>query len=254
MKSLRPLLFFVSMLLIVVLAGGCRSAQPESTGPRAIEGGPTATPPPTDTPAPQSQGGEAQAFFGEEFDNALSGDWKEVLIYDEDISDPEKATANAGNGKLSWNIDTKDFAHYLFYGAYSYDDVKLEVSADNRGVNNTTVSLICRADPEVGWYQFSVTNSGLYEIRYIEKLAEGKFKKNHIANGGSMAIKQGKGVNEYGATCQGDRLTLYINGEKVASLQETSFAVREGQVGVGVASTNSLPVSVDIDWFKVTAP
>ena len=157
-------------------------------------------------------------------------------------------------GKLAWNLDTKELAHYLFYKAFSYQDVKLEASVDNRGVNNNFVSLICRYDPEVGWYEFQVSSSGLYNVYVIEVLGGGKYRYNRIVNGGSLAIKQGKGINEYAAICKGDQLTLYINGEKVASAKEAKYSLGEGQVGVAVWSQNSLPVSVDMDSFKVSEP
>ncbi|HEX2994591.1 MAG TPA: hypothetical protein VHP14_07200 [Anaerolineales bacterium] len=255
MKSLRPLFFFVSLLLIVVLVSGCGGQQADDNGPKAIEEKPTATPPPEEKAAPQEKGGKAQAFFGEEFDNPLSEDWSVVQIYDENsLTDPEKVTVQADGGKLSWNLDTKDLAQYLFYKAYSYQDVKVEVRADNRGVNNNFVSLACRYDPEVGWYEFQVSSSGLYNVYFIEKIEGGKWRYNRIVNGGSLAIKQGKGVNEYAAVCKGDQLALYINGEKAAAAKEAKYSLSEGQVGIGVWSQNSLPVSVDMEWFKVSEP
>src|SRR5512138_2476603 len=111
MKNLRPLLFFV--LLVLIVASGCGSKNQNANGPKAIGDQPTATPKPEDTPAPQTKGGEAQSFFAEEFDNALSADWTPFLIYDVKVSDPEAADVQAGGGKLSWNIDTKGLAYYL---------------------------------------------------------------------------------------------------------------------------------------------
>jgi len=253
MKSLRPLLFFVSLLLIVGLTGACTTQQPDSAGPKAIVEEPTATPP-AEVAAPQIQGGEAQAFFGEEFDNPLSGDWTSFLYYDEKVSDPEAVTVQTENGKLVWNLGTKEFDYYLFYKAFSYKDVKIETSYDNRGVNNNYVSLICRYDPKYGWYEFNVASNGLYNIFAMELLENGKLRENRIANGGSLAIKQGKGINEYAATCQGDQLTLRINGEKVASVTEAKYSLHEGQVGVAVSSLNVVPVVVEMDSFKVSEP
>ena len=143
-------------------------------------------------------------------------------------------------------LTRKSLDYYLFYEAFSYQDVKLEISSDNRGVNNNYVSLICRYDPEYGWYEFNVANNGLYNIYAMEILENGKLRENRIANGGSLAIKQGKGINEYAATCQGDQLTLHINGEKVASVTDAKYSLHEGQVGVAVSSLNVVPV-VDRD-------
>ncbi len=254
MKIQRPLLFLVSLVLIVVLAGGCRSQKTSDTGPQALVEQPTATPRPADTAAPQEKGGKAQAFFGEEFDNPLSADWKPLLIYDVKVSDPQAVTVQAGGGKLSWNINTKGMGYYLLYSAFSYKDVKLETSYDNRGVNSNGVSLICRYTPNVGWYEFQITNSGLYNIYAMEVVGDGKYRYNRVGSGGSMAIKQGKGVNEFSATCQGDQLTLYINGQKATTAVDQKYAFGEGQIGVAVTSFDVLPVTVNMESVKVTEP
>jgi hypothetical protein len=176
------------------------------------------------------------------------------MIYDEKVSDPEAVDVQAGGGKLAWNFDTKGLAYYQLYNAFTYQDVKLETSYDNRGVNSNAVSLICRYDPNVGWYEFNITNSGLYNIYAMEVLDGGKYRYNRIANGGSFAIKQGKGTNEFAATCQGQQLTLRINGEKVASIAEPKYGFGEGRVGIGVASVDVLPVTIQMESFKVSEP
>lgn len=253
MKNLRPLLFFVSLLLVIGLAA-CGSKTTDSNGPKAFVEEATATPRPADTAAPQEVRGEAQALFGEEFDNPLSGDWAALQIYDVKVSDPGAVTVQAGDGKLAWNIDTKGFAHYQLYNGFVYQDVKLETSYDNRGVNSNAVSLVCRYDANVGWYEFNITNSGLYNIYAMEVLGDGKYRYNRIANGGSLEIKQGKGVNEFAAVCQGDQLSLYVNGKKVITAVDAKYAFGEGRVGVGVASTDVVPVTVNMDFLKVSEP
>jgi hypothetical protein len=123
-------------------------------------------------------------------------------------------------------------------------------------VNSNGVSLICRYDPKVGWYEFQVTNSGLYNIYAMQPpAAAGKeYVYNRLANGGSTAIKQGKGVNEFSATCQGNQLTLYINGQKAATAVDQKFGFGEGRIGVGVVSFNVVPVTVNMESLKVTEP
>ena len=95
--------------------------------------------------------------------------------------------------------------------------------------NNNNISLICRYDPEVGWYEFNIANNGLYNIFYAEITSSGKIAYNRIANGGSNSIKQGKDVNEYGASCVGNELTLYINGDEVISYPEKKYGLRSGR-------------------------
>src|SRR5688572_31912508 len=103
---------------------------------------------PTEPPVP-----EAQDFFIEEFDEPLSNDWSILTVTGSDDSDPDKVTVEAQDGKLIWDFDSEYVYYYLFYEAFTYEDVKIDVRADNRGRNNNNISLICRYDPEVGWYR-----------------------------------------------------------------------------------------------------
>jgi hypothetical protein len=266
MKTFRPLLFIVSMLLIVGIA--CRfgspaptqappptqpvqADNPTSAPPEPTEVPPTEAPPPTATEPPVPQ---AQQFFTEDFDTPLSGDWSVFTITDPSVSDLEKVTVEADSGNLVWNFDSEYVYYYLFYNAFTYEDVKVEARANNRGKNNNTVSLICRYDENVGWYEFNVANNGLYEILYAEVLDSGKIRYNRVANGGSNAINQGKDVNEYSATCQGEELRLNINGDEVISIKEKKYGLGSGQVGISVSSFNVLPVLIEMDWIRISEP
>ena len=270
MKTLRPLLFLVSLLLIVGLAcsGGAtpptqappptqppQQVIPTSPPPQPTEVPPTEAPPPTEevvvTEEPVSQ---SQQFFTEEFDTPLSGDWDILTVTGSDKADPDKVTVEAKDGRLVWDFDSEYLYYYLFYNAFDYEDAKLEVRADNRGRNNNSISLICRYDPEVGWYEFNIANSGVYDIYYAEVQSDGDIAYNAIANGGSLAIKQGKEVNEYAIECKGDNLTLFINGDEVKSVTEKTYGLRSGQVGVSVSSFNVLPILIEMDWVKISEP
>jgi len=265
MKTLRPMLFFISLLLIVGLAcssggGGEVSAQsppeqpvqlnnPTASAPEPTEVPPTEPPPSTEPPVPQ-----AQPFFTEEFDTPLSSDWSVFTVTDPNLSDLDNVKVETQDGNLVWDLNSQYVYYYLFYGAFDYEDVQLDTRADNRGKNNNSVSLICRYDPEAGWYEFNIANNGLYNILYAEILKSGKIQYNRIANGGSKAIKIGKGVNEYSISCQGSELILQINGDQVISITEKKYALRSGQIGISVSSENVLPILIEMDWIKVSEP
>jgi hypothetical protein len=275
MKTLRPLFFLATLLLIVGLACGAiggggspslptQPLQQESTKAPEPTTAPTELPPtkvsptkvlpsevpPTDEPpAPQ-----AEQFFTEEFDDPLSADWSIFTVTGSNDADPDKVTVDAQDGKLVWNFDSEQVYYYLFYSAFDYEDVRVDVRADNRGRNNNSISLVCSYDPEVGWYEFNIANNGLYDILYAEVTSSGEIAYNTIANGGSNAIKQGKEVNEYAITCKGDELTLFINGDEVNSITEKNYGLRGGQVGVSVSSFNVLPILIEMDWVKISEP
>lgn len=268
MKPLRPLLFIVLMMLMVGLACRFGTAEPtqapppeqpiQVNNPTSAPPEPTEVPPtevePTEPPATEPPAPQAQQFFTEEFDNPLSGDWSVFTITDPNASDLDKVTVEADSGNLVWDIDSEYVYYYLFYDAFTYEDVKVEARADNRGKNNNSVSLICRYDEDEGWYEFNIANNGLYDILFAEVLENGKIRWNRIANGGSNAINQGKEVNEYSITCQGEELTLNINGDEVISIKDKKYGLRSGQVGVSVSSFNVLPILIEMDWFRISEP
>jgi hypothetical protein len=264
MKPLQPLFFFAALILLVGLAcsGGATPptqapppTQPVQVIPTEAPPEPTAVPPteeqpaPTEPPAPQSQ-----QFFEEQFDTPLSSDWDILTVTGSTDADADKVTVEAENGNLVWNFDSEYVYYYIFYNAFDYEDVRLDVRADNRGRNNNSISLICRYDPDVGWYEFNIANNGLYDILYAEVQSDGDIAYNTIANGGSNAINQGKEVNEYSIICNGDELTLFINGDEVNSLTEKNYGLRSGQIGVSVSSFNVLPILIEMDWIKVSEP
>lgn len=261
MKTLRPLLFFVSMLLIVSLACGGTAptqapppTQPVQVIPTEVLTEPTEVPP-TEAPAPTEPAApEAEAFFTEEFDEPLSNDWSILTVTGSDDADIDKVTVEPQDGKLIWDFDSEYVYYYLFYEAFTYEDVKVDVRADNRGRNNNNISLICRYDPEVGWYEFNIANNGLYDIYYAEVDSDGDIIYNRITNGGSNAIKQGKEVNEYSISCDGEELSLVINGDEVTTVDERNYGLREGQVGVSVSSFNVLPILIEMDWIEISEP
>ena len=79
-------------------------------------------------------------------------------------------------------------------------------------------------------------------------------KFNLIYSGGSNAVKQGKAVNEYIATCVDQQLTLYINGEQIKSVKDTKYNLPRGKVGFGVSSFDTTPIVVGFDWISIEQP
>lgn len=263
MKTVRPLLFFVSLLLIVGLAcsffgdGDTPTQPPPSERPIQIDE-PTSAPEPTEPPATEAPTEpptpELQQFFTEEFDAFDPSNWDVFTITASDDADADKVKVTAEDGKLVWDFDSKWVYYYLFYNAFEYEDVQLEARADNRGKNNNSVSLICRYDPDTGWYEVNVANNGLYSILYMELLPGNKIRENRIANGGSNDIKAGLETNEYLVKCEGNEISLAINGQDVITIQDKKYGLSKGQVGISVSSFNVLPILIEMDWFKISEP
>jgi hypothetical protein len=262
MKTFKPLLFLTSFVLIVGLACGALGGGGSDTPPQQPNNPPATQPPvqtepttaPADTPVPQPPAPQVQQFFTEEFDSPLSSDWFTFTVTGSNSADPEKVTLETKGGKLSWDFESEQVYYYLFYEAFDYEDVTVEISAENRGKNNNNVSLICRYDPDVGWYEFNIANNGLYDIFYAEVQSDGDISYNLITNGGSNAIKTGRNVNEYSITCDGNELSLQINGDDVNKTKENTYNLSSGGVGVSVSSFDILPIQIEMEYFKVSEP
>jgi len=226
----------------------------ESQPPASVD---TPTPLPTSTPA-DTPTPEAQDFFTEEF-NSSADLWSYFIIdgYQDKNrlveGDEPKVSVRTNNGYLVFEINKNYQYVYVTYDPYTYTDVRIDVRAENFGVNNNNVSLICRYSDQ-GWYEFNIANNGLYSILYAEWKPSKQVVYHLIANGGSNKIRMGKDVNEYTAICKGRTLQLFINGYETNTLTENRFALREGQVGISVSSFNVLPVHVEFDWVKITPP
>lgn len=202
--------------------------------------------PPTDVPPPTEAN---QKFFTEEFDGGADN-WKPFVTH----GNLNQLDFSAKNGRLVFSINERQVWSYAVYTPQTYDDVTIEVQAENFGNNENNVTLICRYSDR-GWYEATISNNGLYTIYF------GKWDNNgatasyaKIADGGSTNIKAGREINTYALTCKGNTLTLTINGKEIKRVDEKQRGLREGQIGVGVSSFRYIPVEVEFDWIKISQP
>jgi len=196
-----------------------------------------------DIPTEDVGEGDSPTYYVEEFDpdsNTVAS-WSWFLTNGDDSG----FDIYTDSGKLVFDITGKNIYSYFVYDPWYYDDVRVDTIAENRGMNNNNVSLICRGT-DTGWYEFSIANNGLWWIYAYD----GTY--NMLANGGSTAVNMGKGVNEYTILCYGNTLSLYINGTEIHTLRENKYVYREGQIGIGVSSFDSLPIIVEFDWVGIS--
>lgn len=268
MKALRPLLLIVSLMLMVGLAcsfGNSSKATAEPTTapePTAVVDEPTtAVDEPTDEPtaatdeatATAEPSADAQEFYTETFDGNLDN-YTYFNTGKGDDTDKSKMSLKVNDGFLVFDLKGTNLWIYVTYNPFTYKDVSLEVTADNRGKNTNNVSLLCRYNPDEGWYEFNISNGGLYWIYAYDATGSVRKGYNTITNGASKSVKQGKGVNTYGVSCVGDKLSLTINGDEVKTIKDTKYGFREGKVGFSVSSFDVTPILVEVDSFTISQP
>lgn len=242
MHRSNPVILASIVLLVAILA----------CGPIPTAAPPGATvPPPVDTVAPATEAPtqpSAQQYFTEEFDTS-SGNWSQVVQKNTEEGDPSQAKVSVEGGALHFDLDKQLIAYWL-YDPYEYDNVRIDAVVDNRGTNVNDVLLICRSSSE-GLYLINIANSGLFAM-YAFDGAKNTYVR--MADGGSNKIKSGKATNEYSLLCSDNKITLYINGSKVRDYADNQFGFRSGKIGIGIASEDQVPVSVDFQSVKISQP
>jgi len=263
MKTFRPFFVIVAFVLIVGLACAFGKGNPQQTPQnRPTVEQPTAEQSTTEQPTPEAQAttqgttGSATGTpdaqnLGDYFTDTFDGNMDNYTVENRKKgSDTSKMKVSIKDGAMVLNLQGNNLWVYVTYKLFKYTDVKISMTVDNRGKSNNNVTLFCRQSSE-GWYEFNIANNGSYWI-YAYDAADEKY--NTLFNADSKESKQGKDTNEYTASCVGENLTLSINGVEVKTIKEAKYKFREGTVGFGVSSFNTVPILVNIDSFTVSQP
>jgi len=226
------------------------SEEPAPTFTAIVAEIPTATPTaqqsPTETIIEEVPEDEPLAYYVEEFEGDLSS-WSYFLMN----GDESKMDLYPEDGYLVFDLQGENQWVYMLYDEYYYPEVRIDVLAENRGKNTNNVSLICNYSDREGWYEFNITNGGLYDILAYSEIDEEYYS---LASGGSNNVVTGRAQNTYSAICRGNQLALYINGVLEREHTDYIYNLQEGQVGVSVSSFDVLPILVNIDYFSISLP
>lgn len=167
--------------------------------------------------------------FTDEFDGNL--DAYDYFVYGSQPSSSELDIYTSG-GKLYFDI-TGDHWPYLFYNQ-SLSDVGFGTVVYNPNGAQQNVKLICRYDPNRGWYEFWINSDGYHQIDYHDTAAYDTISLTEFST--SDLINTGE-TDTYIAICEGNELSLYIDDQLVASAIDSHLP--SGYVGLGVSSGNS---------------
>jgi hypothetical protein len=184
-----------------------------------------------------------QVYFQDDFSNETAG-WTRVRT-DDRITDYDN-----GVYRIFVNLGNED---YLGTPGLSLpSDVRVEVDATKvAGPDNNDFGILCRSQDNNNLYQFVVSSDGYVGIL---KLVDGSIQsiaaETLIAN---SAVNMGNVKNHIRADCIGNTLTLYVNGQKVSTAQDTAF-MSGGDVGVFAGTYDTPGVDIHFDNFIVTAP
>lgn len=140
------------------------------------------------------------------------------------------------------------------YPGRRFDDVSVEVGAHlASGSQDSHFGLLCRYVDRDNFYYFAVSADGYYAI--FRRVGGSNLEVLSTDGRGmvfSSAIKTGGQTNRVLAVCQGDQLSLYVNGELLETVTDGTHT--RGDVGVGAGSGPEGDVRIQFDHFVVTTP
>ena len=141
-------------------------------------------------------------------------------------------------------------------GDQDYDNVHMEVTVLNNSTDSTTAfGLICNQQLiDTSFYYFAITPAGEYAIAKAITGVSDVFLTNNDEMAQSDLIAQDAPSYRVGADCGNGTLTLYVDGQQIASVTDTTHT------GGGVAlftwsgdNPNSADVSFD-DFLMTELP
>ncbi len=190
-------------------------------------------------PASNSDG----ALFKDDFSRSNSG-------WDSDTSSSE-GTRDYENGEYVFKIND---GGWIFWAvpAEKFSNVHIEVTATNPGeATDAGFGLLCNYQDDDHFYLLGIGSDGLYSIQ----------KKDGAENYEILSDPDGYWLESelltinaaqyrIGADCGNGKLTLYADGNEIASVEDATFS--DGDAGLFVQSAEQANVEVHFDDFIVT--
>lgn len=181
------------------------------------------------------------------------------LLFRDDFSNPasgwapgasSSGVAGYADGVYRLAVDQANSDAWVTPGL-SLNDTHAEVDALRIGGDrNNRFGLLCRVNWPAGFYLFLISSDGYYGI--------GKFSGGQYRLLGSESmlpsdkIPRGTEYLRIRADCVQDRLTLYVNGEKIAEARDSEF--QSGDLGLIAGAYDPSGANILFDNFSVMKP
>lgn len=180
--------------------------------------------------------------------------------YQDDFSDPnsgwpvaadaDKAASYSGDGQYLLQALTARQDVWAHPGQ-TFSDTRIEVDATkSSGPEDNSFGIVCRFVDNDNFYFLIVSSDGYQAI--------GKYQAGELSylSADQMqpasGINSGNALNHIRADCVGSTLTLYVNGQQISSVTDTSFT--SGDVGLIVGTFDTPNVGILFDNFVVYKP
>ena len=182
-----------------------------------------------------------EKLFWDDFSDA-TGNWPK-------LSGPDGSMGTAGG---VYRIQVLS-SHYDVLAApgHTFRDVQVEADATRlAGPLQNIFGLACRAANLKNYYFFVISSDGYYALGKIKDGKTSLLGQEMMTQ--NPAVSQGNGPYHLRFVCAGDTLTGSVNGQVVASSQDTDFFT--GDAGLVAGALDAAGVDVAFDNFIIYKP
>lgn len=194
--------------------------------------------------------------------NALSGLGSGALLEDDfegsdtnwGIGTDADSSVEYSNGGLRFQVFRDNYIVWSTPNEEVYENIHVEVTALSSGTDSTTAfGIICHQQNPISdsYYYMVITPAGEYAIAKAALAQTDLFLTNNDQWGTSDVITQNASSYRVGADCGNGRLTLYVDGQQVATVTDSTYA--SGGVGLQIWSGEGASTwDITFDDFVVT--
>lgn len=183
-------------------------------------------------------------LFQDDFSSKRGG-WDEINV-DDGITD-------YGDGVYRILINISDTDVWANPANLSFADTSIEVDAIKvAGPEDNDFGLICRYQDNSNFYFGIISSDGYYAIGIVLDGTQTAIGQEGMQPATKGIIKAGSETNRLRFDCVGDTLSLYANGQLIASVQDANFT--EGNVGLLAGTFSETGVEINFDNFVVRKP
>jgi hypothetical protein len=179
-----------------------------------------------------------------------------LALFEDDFSDSGSGW-DIVEGATEYHEDTyrifvveTDYQKWANPGRHFGGDVRIDVDVTKAGgPDDNFFGVICRYNQDDGfdYYAFQISSDGFANISRFDDGAETNISSDAMQP--TEFITQGAATNHLRVYCKGDQLSLWVNGENVASATDSTYT--EGDIGF-FAATPENESGVDIRFDNLT--
>ena len=155
---------------------------------------------------------------------------------------------------LNFQIFTEKYIVWSFPNENDYENIHIEVTVINNGTDsNTAFGFKCDMQHPItdSHYYFAVTPGGEYAIIKASLALDDVLLTNNGEWGDSDLIAHDAASYNIGADCGNGKLTLYVDGQQVASVDDSTYT--SGGIALFAWSgKDATTTNVSFDDFKMT--